>query len=202
MKSFHRPSLLSWSVAIVLALLAFAPVSRSQETADASGKAVVVMKTSLGDMEIELNAAKAPITVKNFLEYVDAKSYDKTIFHRVIKGFMIQGGGFNAKMQKTRTRKPIKNEAANGLKNLRGSIAMARTSVVDSATNQFFIIHKDSDFLNHRDTSARGFGYCVFGRVTAGLEVLDKIAAVRTGMQGSYRDVPVETVLIESVRRK
>jgi cyclophilin family peptidyl-prolyl cis-trans isomerase len=161
----------------------------------------VLFKTSKGDIAIELDAAKAPVTVKNFLAYVDAQFYDGTIFHRVIKGFMIQGGGLTADLQEKATKSPIKNEAGNGLKNKRGTIAMARTGVIDSATSQFFINHADNDFLNHRDNSAEGFGYCVFGKVVQGMEVVDAIAAVRTGSAQGMADVPRETVTILSIRR-
>jgi len=161
----------------------------------------VLLKTSKGDITIELDAAKAPITVKNFLAYVDAQFYDGTIFHRVIKGFMIQGGGMTPDFKEKETKAPIKNEAANGLKNLRGTIAMARTNIVDSATSQFFINHVDSAFLNHRDNTPDGFGYCVFGKVVQGLDVVDAIAGVRTGTTQGYDDAPRETVTILSVRR-
>ena len=160
----------------------------------------VVMKTNKGDITIELYADKAPITVKNFLSYVDEKFYDGTIYHRVIKGFMIQGGGFTADMHEKPTKAAIKNEAANGLKNLKGTIAMARTGEIDSATCQFFINHKDNAFLDHKD-EAEGFGYCVFGKVVAGMEVVDAIAEAPIMTKGMYRDVPRETVTIVSVRR-
>ncbi len=162
----------------------------------------VVIETSMGTMTAELYEDKAPETVKNFLAYVDESFYDGTIFHRVIKGFMIQGGGFTPDMKQKATKKPIKNEAANGLKNDRGTLAMARTQVIDSATSQFFINHKDNDFLNYRAPTMQGFGYCVFGKVTSGLEVLDAIADVKTGNRGFYGDVPVETVEIKSIKRK
>jgi len=161
----------------------------------------VLLKTSKGDITIELDAAKAPITVKNFLAYVDAELYNGTIFHRVIKGFMIQGGGLTADFQEKATKAPIKNEAANGLKNKRGTIAMARTNIVDSATSQFFINHADNDFLNHRDNTADGFGYCVFGKVVQGMEVVDAIASVRTSTIQGYADAPREAVTILSARR-
>jgi peptidyl-prolyl cis-trans isomerase A (cyclophilin A) len=156
----------------------------------------VIMKTSKGDLTIELFADKSPITVKNFLNYVDQKFYDGTIFHRVIKGFMIQGGGLTADMREKATKPPIKNEAANGLRNLRGTLAMARTNEIDSATCQFFINHKDNSFLDHKD-NADGFGYAVFGKVVAGMDVVDIIAGVPTG----HQDVPREPVTILSVRR-
>jgi peptidyl-prolyl cis-trans isomerase B (cyclophilin B) len=161
---------------------------------------VVAMTTSLGNIRIELDADKAPATTENFLAYVNDSFYDGLIFHRVIPGFMIQGGGFDAQMKQKGTKAPIKNEAANGLKNQIGTIAMARTSVVDSATAQFFINVKDNDFLNHRSASADGFGYAVFGQVVEGMDVVRKIEKVKTGSHGSYQDVPLETVVIHSVR--
>jgi cyclophilin family peptidyl-prolyl cis-trans isomerase len=162
---------------------------------------VVEMKTSMGNITIELYPEKAPATVANFLKYVDEKFYDGTIFHRVIGNFMIQGGGFEPGLKQKATHDPVKNEAGNGLKNDRGTIAMARTNVVDSATAQFFINVVDNAMLNHRDETVRGFGYCVFGKVTAGLDVVDKIKAVATRTVGPFGDVPVKDVVIESVRR-
>ncbi len=161
----------------------------------------VLMKTSKGDITIELYEDKAPITVRNFLSYVDEKFYDGTIFHRVIKGFMVQGGGFTADFQEKPSKPPIQNEAANGLKNERGTVAMARTPEIHSATCQFFINHVDNAFLNHRDNTAQGFGYAVFGRVIAGMEVVDAIANVRTGTIKGYADAPQETITIISVGR-
>ena len=161
---------------------------------------VVTMATSMGDIRIELDAEKAPITTKNFLDYVGDGHFDGMIFHRVIPGFMIQGGGFDPKMGQKKTRAPIKNEAANGLKNVTGSIAMARTSDVDSASAQFFINVKDNDFLNHKSPSPDGFGYAVFGRVVEGMEVVHSIEKVRTGNRGMHQDVPVEAVVINSVK--
>ena len=161
---------------------------------------VVAMATSMGDIRIELDAEKAPITTKNFLEYVSEGYFDGLIFHRVIPGFMIQGGGFDANMKQKGAKAPIKNEAANGLKNLTGTIAMARTNVVDSATAQFFINVKDNDFLNHKSPSPDGFGYAVFGRVIEGLNVVQSIEKVRTGNRGTHQDVPVEAVVINSIR--
>lgn len=161
----------------------------------------LLMKTSKGDITLELDADKAPGTVENFLAYADAGFYDGTIFHRVINDFMIQGGGFTAEMSKKDTRNPIQNEADNGLKNDRGTIAMARTNAPHSATGQFFINLKDNDFLNHRAKNSRGWGYAVFGRVTAGMEVVDAIAVVPTGSRGGMGDVPKEVVVIESVTR-
>lgn len=162
----------------------------------------VVIETSLGSFTVELAADKAPATVENFLRYVEEKFYDGTIFHRVIDGFMIQGGGFTADMEQKGTHEPIINEAGNGLKNNRGTIAMARTAVVNSATAQFFVNVKDNDFLNHTDNTARGFGYAVFGKVTGGMDVVDKIKSVATATQAGMGDVPVATVTILSIRRK
>ena len=160
----------------------------------------VLMKTSQGDFTIELDGDKAPTTVANFLSYVDAKHYDNTIFHRVIADFMIQGGGFEPGMSQKPTSKPIQNESGNGLTNLRGTIAMARTSDPDSATAQFFINTKDNDFLN-KARAQDGHGYCVFGQVVDGMAVIDKIRAVRTGQRGGHGDVPKDDVVITSVRR-
>ncbi len=162
----------------------------------------VVMETSLGTLEIELDGEKAPISTQNFLKYVDDKFYDGLIFHRVIKNFMIQGGGFTENMDQKKTREMIKNEAGNGLKNVKGTIAMARTNVVDSATAQFFINVVDNDFLNQRDTSPSGFGYAVFGKVTSGMDVVDKIKSVSTGVKNGMDDVPTTAVVIKSVKRK
>lgn len=157
------------------------------------------IETNLGTITAELDDAKAPITVKNFVEYAKAGHYNGTIFHRVIDGFMIQGGGFTKDMVQKETRDPIKNEAANGLKNDRGTLAMARTMIVDSATSQFFINLVDNDFLNFRSPDMRGFGYAVFGKVTAGMDVVDKIAKVRTGNAGPHQNVPVEPVTIVKI---
>lgn len=159
-----------------------------------------VIETSLGTIKIELYDDKAPLTVANFLSYVNDKFYDGTIFHRVISGFMIQGGGFTPEMNQKATKSPIKNEANNGLSNKRGTLAMARTMVVDSATCQFFINHVDNPFLDFSSPTPQGYGYCVFGAVTEGLDVLDKIAAVKTGNVGYFQNVPTETVTIRSIR--
>ena len=171
------------------------------QTQRAGGNPMVVIKTSKGEMQVELYADKAPKTVENFLAYVDAGFFDGTIFHRVIPGFMIQGGGFDAAMNQKETRAQIKNEAQNGLKNDRGTLAMARTNVVDSATAQFFINLVNNDFLNHTAPNDRGFGYAVFGKVTKGMEVVDEIAKVQTTKKGMHADVPAEPVVIESVKR-
>ena len=161
---------------------------------------IVTMATSMGSFRIELDAEKAPISTKNFLDYVGDGYFDGLIFHRVIPGFMIQGGGFEANMKQKGAQAPIKNEAANGLKNVTGSIAMARTNVVDSATAQFFINLKDNDFLNHKSPSPDGFGYTVFGRVVEGMDIVRAIEKVRTGNRGMHQDVPVEAVVINSVK--
>ena len=160
--------------------------------------ATVKMQTTQGDMLIELEAQAAPVTVKNFLDYVNDGFYDGTIFHRVIRGFMVQGGGMNKEMKEKTNRASIKNEAANGLKNLRGTLAMARTSDPNSATSQFFINHKDNDFLDYKGPTPDQIGYAVFGKVIEGLDVLDKIAAVKTKSVGCHDDVPVEPVVILS----
>jgi cyclophilin family peptidyl-prolyl cis-trans isomerase len=161
------------------------------------GNPVVLLETSMGDIKVELNPEKAPISAKNFLAYVKEGHYDGLIFHRVIRDFMIQGGGFSNKMQEKRpAHPPIKNEAGNGLKNDRGTIAMARTGVVDSATAQFFINVVNNDFLNHVDETPRGFGYAVFGKVIEGMDVVDKIRAVPTGRVSMFQDVPQEAVTI------
>ena len=160
----------------------------------------VVIKTSLGTIEAVLYKDKAPISVDNFVKYIKDKAYDGTIFHRIIPNFMIQGGGFDAKFQKRTTRAPIKNEAENGLKNERGTLAMARTAAVDSATNQFFINLKDNTFLDH---GARDFGYAIFGKVTKGMKVVDALAKVKTGARGPFgQSCPLQDVTIESITIK
>ena len=158
----------------------------------------VVLTTSHGDIAVELLAQESPITVENFLAYVDAGFFDGTVFHRVISGFMIQGGGMDADLRQKPTRAPIKNEAGNGLKNTRGTLAMARASDVNSATAQFFINLADNAFLDH---GTRDFGYAVFGRVTKGMEVVDAIAKVKTGRKGHHDDVPLEPVTLTKARR-
>jgi len=163
-----------------------------------TGPKKVKLETSMGDIVIELNEEKAPVTTKNFLQYVEEGFYDGLIFHRVIAGFMIQAGGFTEDMNKEQTRPPIVNEAGNGLKNDRGTIAMARTSDPDSATAQFYINHKNNDPLNYIE--GRNPGYAVFGKVVEGMDVVDKIAAVKTTTRSGYSDVPVETVLIKSAK--
>jgi cyclophilin family peptidyl-prolyl cis-trans isomerase len=152
----------------------------------------------MGDIQVELYEKEAPETVKNFLSYVTDGFFDGTIFHRVIPGFMVQGGGFTPDMAQKGTKAQIKNEAANGLKNDTGTLAMARTNVVDSATSQFFINVKDNDFLNHQGPA--NFGYCVFGKVIEGIDILEKIEGVQTGRQGGHGDVPLEPVVITSAK--
>ena len=160
----------------------------------------VIIKTSLGDINLELNNEKAPITVENFISIAESGYYEGTIFHRVIKGFMIQGGGLTSDMSnKSSGTSPIQNEANNGLSNDRGTIAMARTMDPHSATSQFFINHKDNGFLNHTGETSQGWGYAVFGVVTDGMDVVDQIAEVATGSSGAYQDVPQEVITIESV---
>ena len=158
---------------------------------------MVKLHTNFGVIALELDAAKAPETVKNFLAYVESGHYDNTVFHRVIDGFMIQGGGFEPGMKQKATGEQIKNEADNGLKNDRGTIAMARTPNPHSATAQFFINTVDNDFLDFKSPSGQGWGYCVFGEVVEGLDVVDKIRAVATGNKGFHQDVPKEDVIIE-----
>ena len=158
-----------------------------------------IVETSMGTITLELNEEKAPVTVANFVAYATSGHYDGTIFHRVIDGFMIQGGGFDKSMDQKETRAPIRNEAMNGLKNDRGTIAMARTMIVDSATSQFFINLVDNEFLNFTSPTPQGFGYAVFGKVTDGMEVVDAIAKVRTGFHGPHQNVPDEPVVIRKV---
>ena len=157
----------------------------------------VKLTTNHGDIVIELDAEKAPETVKNFLAYVEAGHYDNTIFHRVINGFMIQGGGFEPGMKQKATQAPVKNEANNGLKNEAGTIAMARTQDPHSATAQFFINVADNDFLNFKAENVQGWGYCVFGKVSEGMDVVEKIKGVKTGNAGFHQDVPKEDVVIQ-----
>ena len=179
-------------ISIIAVLLSVPPVFAMQQ---------VIIETNKGNITIALDNEKAPLTVANFLTYVDNGHYKDTIFHRVIKDFMIQGGNFTVDMIPKKTGEPIKNEAANGLRNQRGTIAMARTSVVDSATSQFFINLKDNDFLDHKNNSDRGFGYAVFGKVVEGMDVVDKIGNGSTHVYRRFPDVPVDPVIILDVRR-
>jgi len=161
----------------------------------------VALETDKGRIVLELYPDKAPATVKNFLAYVDDGHYNGTIFHRVIPNFMVQCGGMTVSMKEKPTKPPVKNEADNGLKNLRGTIAMARTQVPDSATAQFFINTVDNDFLNHKNKTPQGWGYTVFGKVVEGMDVVDAIAKVKTGNRGGHQDVPVDTLMIITAAR-
>lgn len=158
---------------------------------------MIKLHTNYGDITLELDREKAPVTVQNFIDYVSSGYYDNTIFHRVIDGFMIQGGGFEPDMIQKKTRAPITNEADNGLTNDKYTIAMARTSDPHSATGQFFINVKDNDFLNYKSSTAQGYGYCVFGKVVEGMDVVDEIKKVKTGTRSGHQDVPVENVILE-----
>jgi len=158
----------------------------------------VRFSTNLGDIDIELFADDAPISTQNFLSYVDEGFFDSTVFHRVIPGFVVQGGGMTADMQQKRTRAPIRNEADNGIRNSRGTLSMARTNDINSATSQFFINLADNAFLDHKPGN---FGYAVFGRVVAGMDVVDRIAAVKTGRRGMHEDVPVDPVVVTEAKR-
>lgn len=198
--SIWRTSLL-WAALVTTASASCAASTHEDPPKDTENP-VVVIDTSMGSIKLELYADKAPITVKNFLEYVDKKHYDGTIFHRVINDFMIQGGGFEPGMKEKPTGAPIKNEAGNGLSNVRGTIAMARTPNPDSATAQFFINVKDNKFLDRTGDSPRQAGYAVFGRVIDGMEVVDKIKQVPTGSRAGHDDVPLQDVIIRSVTRQ
>ncbi|MFM9967263.1 MAG: peptidylprolyl isomerase [Burkholderiales bacterium] len=158
---------------------------------------MIRLHTSFGAIDIDLNASKAPKTAENFIKYVESGHYNNTVFHRVIDGFMVQGGGFEPGMKQKNAGETIQNEADNGLKNLNYTVAMARTSDPHSASAQFFINVNDNDFLNHSEPSAQGWGYCVFGNVVAGQDVVDRIKSVKTGKRGFHGDVPVEDILIE-----
>jgi peptidyl-prolyl cis-trans isomerase A (cyclophilin A) len=197
MKKLHS-RLVPFVLMLAFAALPAGAQSNTPLKAEAK-KPVVILVTSLGEIQLELDAAKAPVSVANFLSYVKFRHYDGTIFHRVIPNFMIQGGGFAPDMTQKPTKAAIKNEADNGLTNDTWTIAMARTSVKDSATAQFFINLQDNDFLNH---GGRDFGYAVFGKVTNGTDVVKKIAAVKTTTRSGSQDVPVEAVVIKSARRK
>jgi cyclophilin family peptidyl-prolyl cis-trans isomerase len=187
---------------VITLALVFAASSEGAAMEEKKVNPSVIIETSLGSITIELSQDKAPKTVANFLEYVKAGYFNGTIFHRVIKGFMIQGGGLSADMKNKPTQPPIQNEAANGLKNTRGTIAMARTAEIHSATSQFFINTVDNAFLDHRSTSPDKFGYCVFGKVTSGMDVVDKIEAAQTETKGMYQNVPTKPVLITDARLK
>lgn len=187
---------------LIYKLLILLVVAQSAAAADqAAVNPRVALETTKGRIVIELFPREAPAAVKNFLSYVEAGYYDGTIFHRVIPGFMIQGGGLTAEMQQKPTAKPVVNEADNGLKNTRGTVAMARTADPHSATSQFFINTADNEFLNHRAKTSQGWGYTVFGRIDEGMAVVDAISGVKTSTSGMFQDVPVEPVVIETVRR-
>ena len=183
------------AMAAVFAISAFSPAMA------AKGDPHVLLTTSAGNIELELNSQKAPISVDNFLKYVNSGFYNNTTFHRVIPGFMVQGGGFNEQMQQKQPNPPIKNEADNGLRNTRGTIAMARTMDPHSATAQFFINLVDNDFLNYSAPVPSGWGYCVFGKVVEGMDVVDKIAKVKTKSVGFHENVPTDMVLITGASR-
>jgi peptidyl-prolyl cis-trans isomerase A (cyclophilin A) len=183
---------------VALVASACSAAEEPRKPAAQGGKTVVTMKTSLGDVQIELDAERAPITVENFLTYVDDGFYDGTVFHRVIPNFMVQGGGFDSSMEQKPTRASIQNEAQNGLKNETGTLAMARTSDPHSASSQFFINLVDNDFLNN---GSRDFGYAVFAHVIGGMDVVEKIARVPTGNRGGHQNVPLDPVTIVSITR-
>lgn len=184
---------------IALALLFLFLISVEAKSIDIK-RPVVLIETSMGNIKVELYPDKAPITVKNFLSYVESGFYSDTIFHRVIPNFMIQGGGFTKDFKMKKTNPPIKNEADNGLKNKRGTIAMARTMYIDSATSQFFINVADNDFLDHKNKTMQGYGYAVFGKVIDGMEVVDRISKVKTGNYKGFDDVPLTPVVIKSIK--
>lgn len=199
----NLPSLLI-VLAAILSLALFTTVKGEKNMNDeTNNNPVVVLETTMGNITIELDAENAPNTTANFLAYVDDGYFVDTTFHRVIPNFMIQGGGITADMaDKPSKRAPIQNEANNGLKNDRGTLAMARTSDPHSATSQFFINHKDNEFLNFKSESMQGWGYAVFGRVIDGMDVVDEIAAVRTGNKGGHQDVPLETITITGATKQ
>jgi peptidyl-prolyl cis-trans isomerase B (cyclophilin B) len=190
--SFHK---VKFTIFAVLLLILFIGTNCQNKKAN-----TVMLNTNMGKIEIELYPDKAPVSVENFLTYVKSGFYDNTIFHRVIKGFMVQGGGFDENLNKKKTKDPIVNEAGNGLKNLRGTVAYARTGVINSATSQFFINHVDNGFLDFKDSTQTGFGYVVFGAITQGMEIVEKIANVETGVKKGMRDVPTKPVIIKSAK--
>jgi peptidyl-prolyl cis-trans isomerase B (cyclophilin B) len=177
-------------------LIIMMTISSVTASAEKNKNPEIILETTKGKIVLQLDVKKAPITVSNFKDYVQSGHYDGTIFHRVIPGFMIQGGGFTPDMRQKPVKDPIKNEADNGLKNKRGTIAMARTPNPHSATAQFFINTEDNSFLNHKSKDVQGWGYAVFGKVIEGMDVVDSIAKVKTGIKGGHRDVPVEPVVI------
>lgn len=189
-------------ILLCIGLLAcFTACKPQQEVQKKMANPTVTIQTNMGDIQVELFEDKAPITVKNFLRYVDEKFYDHTIFHRVINSFMIQGGGFTTDFVQKPTHEKIQNEADNCLQNEIGTLAMARTSDVHSATGQFFINVSNNTSLNYRSSTPSGYGYCVFGKVTSGMDVVEKIKKVKTGSKNGHQDVPLETVEILSIRR-
>jgi len=190
------------TLALVAVAVGALTVYAADNADNKKGYPVVVLETSMGRIEMELYPDKAPLSVQNFLWYVDNHFYDGLIFHRVIDGFMIQTGGFTPDMTQKAGKPPIDNEAGNGLENDKYTVAMARTNAVHSATSQFFINTADNAFLNHTDNTQRGFGYCVFGKVTEGKDVVDKIGKVKTGAKSGFNDVPLETVTITKAYRK
>jgi cyclophilin family peptidyl-prolyl cis-trans isomerase len=196
------------ALALLFAAVASSSCSKGEQSSTtgtpvAAGNPIIILKTTAGEIEIELYADKAPASVANFLSYVDEGFYDGTIFHRVIKDFMVQGGGYDGARQKKPTREPIKNEASNGLKNETGTVAMARTSIPDSATSQFFINTENNAFLDHRDESPEGWGYAVFGKVVRGMDVVERIEATETeDAGGAFRNVPKSPIVTETARRK
>jgi cyclophilin family peptidyl-prolyl cis-trans isomerase len=191
---------------LVLALfqspVAQAPPSQAPIPPSNPANPIVVVETSLGDIVIELRQDRAPASVANFLEYADAGFYDGLLFHRVLKGFMIQGGGYTPDLERREGRAPIRNEAGNGLRNVRGSVAMARASAIRSSTSEFFINLADNTQLNHRGLLPGAYGYAVFGQVLDGMDVVDRIAAVEVVERGGHEAVPVDAVVIKSIRRK
>ncbi|MDA0754958.1 MAG: peptidylprolyl isomerase [Proteobacteria bacterium] len=202
MKNYNILKIAIYSLAIVFVLNSCSKKNDEAEMPiiEETSMTQVTIKTSLGDIELELDGEKAPITVENFVSIANSGYYAGTIFHRVINGFMVQGGGLNADMSNKSTgTAPIQNEANNGLANDRGTIAMARTMEPHSATGQFFINHKDNSFLNHTGENPQGWGYAVFGKVTEGMDVVDAIADVATSSSGGHQDVPLEVITIESV---
>ena len=195
--AWQRFSLYIVSLLIIMCCSTFVAHASQQM----GNKVMIKLSTSMGEIMLELDAENAPITVENFLSYVDSGHYDNTIFHRVIPGFVIQGGGLVSGMQEKKTGTPIQNEADNGLKNLTGSICMARTNDPHSATSQFFINLKDNHFLDYKEKTESGWGYAVFGRVVSGMDVVEKVAAVDTGTVGYHSDVPLEDVVLEKAER-
>lgn len=182
--------------------LSLAAEKDRKKTKEKPVNTTVIIETSMGTLEAELWADKAPVTVANFLAYADEKFFDGTIFHRVISNFMVQGGGFTSNMKEKTPHAAIKNEASSELKNTKGTLAMARTMDVNSATSQFFINLVDNDFLNHKGKAPQNYGYAVFGTVTKGMDVVEAMGKVKTGNSGPHQDVPVEPIVIKSVRKK